>query len=111
MEIFQILIIIFAIFALTRVFMQRKQKNFSFNEFVFWSGIWIFVILVSFSKPVLQAIADYIGISRGVDLLIYGGILLLFYMVYRIYAKIDNQQQEITKLVTKIAIQNAKKKK
>ena len=110
-KIFQILIIIFAIFALSRVFLQRKQKNFSSGEFLFWSSIWVFVILISFSKPLLQTIADYIGISRGVDLLIYGGILLLFYMVYRLYAKFDKQEQEITQLVTKIAIENAKTKK
>jgi hypothetical protein len=102
---------IFAVFALTRVFLQRKSKNFSFGEFLFWSSIWVFVILVGFSKPILQRIADYVGISRGVDLLIYGGILLLFYMVYRLYAKIDKQEQEITQLVTKIAVDNAKKKK
>jgi hypothetical protein len=111
MEIFQILIIIFSVFALTRVYLQKKQKNFSFNEFIFWTLIWGFAILVSFSKPVLEPISSILGFSRGVDVLIYGGIFLLFYMVYRIYAKIDIQQQEITALVKRIAIDNARKKR
>lgn len=111
MEIFQILIIIFAVFALSRVYLQRKAKNFSVNEFIFWSLIWLFLIAVSFSVALLQTLADFLGISRGVDLLIYGGITVLFYMVYRLYAKIDQQQQEITKLVTEVAIKNVKKKK
>lgn len=111
MEIYQILVIIFAVFALSRVMLQRKARNFSFNEFLFWAGIWIFLIIVSFSQPALQIIADFIGISRGVDLLIYGGITILFYMLYRIYAKVDRQQQEITKLVSEIAVKNAKDKK
>ena len=111
MEIFQILIILFSIFALTRVFLQKKQKNFSFNEFIFWTLIWGFVILVSFSKPILEPISVLLGFSRGVDILIYGGILLLFYMVYRIYAKIDQQQQEITTIVKKISLDNPSKKK
>lgn len=108
---YQIIIIIFAVFALSRVILQRKNKNFSFNEYIFWSGIWIALILVSFSNPLLTKIAEIIGLSRGVDILIYGSITILLYMVYRLYAKIDKQQQEITKLVTKIALQNSNKKK
>lgn len=111
MEVFQILIILFAFFALSRVFLQRKSKNFSKNEFLFWSSIWVFLIFVSFSKPLLEIISKILGFSRGVDILIYGGITLLFYMLYRLYAKVDKQQQEITTLVSKIAINNTKKGK
>lgn len=108
---YQIIVIIFAIFALSRVILQRKNKNFSLNEFIFWSMIWVGLILVSFSQPYLQIIADFIGISRGVDILIYGGITVLFYMVYRLYAMVDRQQQEITKLVSRIAVDKVKKGK
>ena len=111
MLIFQILVIIFAVFALTRVLMQKKQKNFSLNEFLFWSVLWVGVIILSFSRDILQRIAVFVGIANGGSLLTYTGITLIFYMVYRLYAKVDNQQQEITALVTKIAINNAKKKR
>lgn len=110
-EIFQIALIVFAVFALTRVILQKRQKNFSWNEFYFWAVIWVCLIVVSFIQPLLQWTANLIGISRGVDILIYGGITVIFYMVYRLYAKVDSQQQEITELVSKIAINNARKKK
>ena len=55
LEIYQIIIMIFAVFALSRVILQKKSKNFSFNEFIFWSGIWVALILVSFSNPFLSA--------------------------------------------------------
>ena len=91
-RLFQVIVIVFAIFALTRVMMQRKNKNFSINEVIFWSLIWIALITVSFSWSFLQKTAELLEIQRGVDLLIYGSITILFYMVYRIYAKVDNQQ-------------------
>ena len=78
---------------------------------MFWSVVWVFLIGVSFSVPILNAAADFLGFSRGVDLLVYGGIMLLFYMVYRLYAKVDQQQQEITMLVTRIAVNKAMKGK
>jgi small membrane protein len=111
MLIFQILVIIFAVFALTRVFLQKRQKNFSLNEFLFWSVLWAGVIVLSFSRDILQRVALFVGIANGGNLLMYSSITLIFYMVYRLYAKVDSQQQEITSLVSKIAINNAKKKK
>ena len=110
LKVYQLVVIIFAFFALSRVIMQKREKNFSWNELFFWSIIWIGLIVVSFSRQYLQDIADFLAIERGVDILIYGSITLMFYMVYRLYAMVDKQQQEITKLVSKIAIDNAKKK-
>lgn len=111
LEVFQMIVILFTVFALSRVMMQKRQNNFSWNELFFWSIIWVGLVIVSFSRDYLQNIAEFLGISRGVDILIYGGITFLFYMVYRLYAIVDQQQQEITTLVTKIAINNAKDKK
>ncbi len=111
LKVYQLLVILFAVFALSRVVMQRRQKNFSWNEFFFWSIVWIGLVIVSFSRPYLQDIANFLEIDRGVDILIYGSITLAFYMVYRLYAIVDRQQQEITSLVTKIAINNSRENK
>ena len=110
-KLFQIIVLIFAIFAFTRVMMQRKQKNFSLNEYLLWGSIWVGIVVLSFSGPLLQKTAELVGIVSGANLLIYTSITLIFYIVYRLYAKVDQQQQEITSLVTKIAINNVKKKK
>ena len=111
LKIYQWLVIFFAAFALSRVAMQKKQKNFSWNEFFFWMIIWFGLIIVAFSRNILQYIANFLEIDRGVDILIYASIVLLFYMVYRLYAMVDRQHQEITTLVSKIAIEKAKNKK
>jgi hypothetical protein len=46
-----------------------------------------------------------------VDLAMYAGVILLFYLMFRLYVKMDAQARETTKLVREIAIRNAKKKK
>jgi hypothetical protein len=46
-----------------------------------------------------------------VDLAIYISILILFYFIFKIFIKIQKLEKDISKLVQKIAIENAEKPK
>jgi small membrane protein len=110
-NIVQILIIVFALFAWSRGILRLRDKDISVGEFAFWSIIWAVVIFAAVFPHIIALISSKVGIGRGVDLAIYVSIILLFYLVFRLYVKTDNQDREITKLVREIAIRDAKKKK
>lgn len=109
--IIQVLIIIFAIFAWSRAFLRMRGKNISIGEFSFWSLIWSVVIFVGLFPSVISKASWLVGIERGVDLAIYVSIILLFYLMFRLYVKIDEHDKQVTKLVREMAIKDAKKKK
>lgn len=104
MEIFQYLIIIFAIFAMSRVILRFKDNKLTLGEFVLWDVIWLLVIFVGFFPSLTSGLAAFMGIGRGIDVFVYGGIVVLFYLVYRIYAKLESVEQEITKVVREVAL-------
>lgn len=106
--IIQILIIIFALFAWSRAFLRLRGKNISIGEFSFWSLIWVTVIIVDIFPVLIGGLSGFVGIGRGVDLAVYISILLLFYLVFRVYVSLDAQKNDITKLVREIAIREAK---
>jgi len=103
----QIIAIIFSLFAISRVFLRYRDKKLTINKFVFWGIIWAALIILTLFPNLTSPISDVLGFGRGLDLLIYLSIALLFYMVFRMYVKIDEQEQRITKLVRELA----KKKK
>ena len=111
MEIIQILLIIFALFAWSRVIINYRKKRLSTNEFVFWSLVWILVVVVSIIPDIVSNFAKVIGIQTGMNLLIYASIIVLFYLIYRLYVKIENINNEMTKLVRRIAILNKGKQR
>lgn len=111
MTILQLLIIIFAIFAFSRVLLRKRDKQLTPKEFTFWSLIWFSVILIAFVPEIIVIISEFFGIGRGVDFLTYIGLTLLFYMVFKIIVKMEKLQEEITKLTRTIALQNVKKNK
>lgn len=96
--------IIFALFALSRVFLRYKDKSINALEFLFWSIIWIGVIILALFPRLFTILSQLIGIGRGVDILLYLGMILIFYLIFRMYIKIEGQQKEITLLVRELAL-------
>ena len=107
----QVLLVLFALFAWSRAFLRLKNKSMGIGGFAFWSIIWIAIILIGIFPSILYFPSLILGIGQGIDLAIYVSIILLFYLTFRVYVKIDAQNKEVTKLVREIAIRDARKKR
>jgi len=107
-SVIQIAIIVFAIFALSRVFINYRGSKSSFFEFVFWTLVWIGIIVFALIPQFSDLISKNLGIAKGVDLLAYTSIVLLFYLIYRMYIRIDAMGRQMTSLVRTLALQKAK---
>ncbi len=102
---FQIFVLAFAIFALSRVILRLREGQISQIETAFWFIIWTGISsLVFFPKPAIF-ISELLGIGRAADMMVYFAIILLFYMIFRIYVKTVTMDQRMTQLVREIAIQ------
>lgn len=107
MGLLQIVGIAFALFALSRAFLRYKDKSLRQNELFFWTIVWVGVICVAVFPSIFVTLSRVLGIGRGVDILLYGGMILLFYLLFRVYVKVEAQQKDMTTLVREIAIKNA----
>ncbi len=106
----QIVVVIFAVFAWSRALLRLRDRKISFWEFVFWTIIWAAVAVTSLLPQTADIVSDFFGVSRPIDLAVYVSILLLLYLVFRLYVKQEQQVQETTKLVRTIAIKHPKRK-
>lgn len=99
-----IIITLFAVFAWSRAFLRFKDKKINFSEFLFWSIIWLGISLLSFNPTLISFVSFKVGIERPIDLVVYLSIILLFYLVFRMYVKHEKIEQEITEIVSDIAL-------
>jgi len=104
----QILLIIFLLFAVSRVLLQVKSGNITAGSFIFWSGLFFIAIVGVLSPELTSRVARLLGIGRGADVIIYVSIVLLFYLVFRLSIVIEDLRHEITKLVREIALSKEK---
>jgi len=100
----QIILLIFIIYAVIKVALRYKDKIISLQEFVLWTIFWFTVGFVIILPSTTSLVANWVGVGRGVDLVIYISILILFYLVFRILARLDKIDKDVTKIVRKIAL-------
>jgi small membrane protein len=69
----------------------------------------VFLMLTFSVKPDWSsAIANLVGIARGVDLLFYLSHLMLFFIAFLYYLKFKDIELRFTKLVRQLALENAR---
>jgi len=108
MEIFQIIVIVFALFAISRVFLNIKSKNLHGIEALFWIVLWILVILSTLFPTYLSILSKLLGIERGIDAVVYVSLIVICYLIFRVYMKLENTNKKITKIIRTVAIKKAK---
>ncbi len=105
----QILLIMFVVLIISRISDKYWRKEISVLEFLSWLLFWIvvggFIILPEMSSR----LAIFFGVGRGVDLMVYVSIIFIFYLLFRIFVRFEKQEREITKIVRKIALDEAEK--
>ena len=98
------------LFFWSRAILRYKDRVISFWEFLMWSAVWLAALVVVARPEVTGAAAERLGIGRGSDVVVYVSIIILFYLLFRIYIKLDILERQITNLVRALAIQEAQSK-
>ena len=104
----KIIIVCFVLFALSRLILKFKDSQISLKELIGWCVLWIAVIIATLLPWTTDVMANYIGVGRGVDAIIYISIIIIFYGLFRITVKLENIENEITKIVRKDTLSNKK---
>ena len=108
----QIFATLFALFALSRVFLRMKGHELTLGQSAFWAIIWTGVIIVVWVPSTAFAISDSLGLDtrKPIDTFVYIAIVVLFYLTYRMHVKQERTDHQLTQLVRQIAIRDARKK-
>lgn len=105
----QIIVSLFVLIIVFRLFKKFKDNTLKTLEFIGWLLLWLTVVVVFWLPQTTSYLALILGIGRGVDLAIYVALLVIFYLIFRVYLRIDRQQREITKIVRHLALKDEDK--
>lgn len=111
MTIIQIFIIFFAVFAILRAVRQFHRGALTRTWLLFWILFWASALVVAALPQTTDVIAAFVGVGRGADVVIYVSLLALFYLVFRLYVKIEQVEGEITRLVRKLSLDDLDEEK
>ncbi|MBT4277273.1 DUF2304 domain-containing protein [Candidatus Falkowbacteria bacterium] len=100
----QFLIILFSLFAISRLFKKLRSKEVRNTEFYSWLFFWFLVIGATIWFKETDRIANFFGVEKGADLAVYVSVLFLFYLIFKLIVKVEKQEKEITKITREIAL-------
>lgn len=107
----QLIITIFVIFALSRAILRFRERKISLTALLSWTLLWLITEYIIWKPDATTHIAKILGIGRGADLILYGSIVILFYLIFRVYVTIEDIERQITQIARMIALQKVSQKK
>ncbi len=105
---FQILFTIFALFAIVSVLKKKKEGLLGPKGVFFWVSFWMLAVVFVWWTNSTVILANYLGIGRGTDLVLYVSLTIIFFVLFRLHVKIESIGRDITKVVRKEALDNEK---
>lgn len=98
MNAIKILIIIALVISLARLMRFKTKRTIDLQALLFWSAILIGSVVLFINPAISENIARIIGIGRGVDSMFFLAILLLFYLNFQLYMRIQKLDRMLTTL-------------
>ena len=72
-----------------------------------WLVFWLAVGVAFITPESLTKIANLLGIGRGADLVLYVAVVVVFYLMFRIFIRLEKMERDITKVVRRDTIHQA----
>lgn len=105
---FQILFILFSVFALVSVIKKGEQGVLGRKGIAFWVLFWLVADVAVLWPDSTSILAHALGIGRGTDLIVYISVAVMFYVLFRLHVKIEEIGRDVTRVVRKEALEKKK---
>lgn len=102
----QVFGLVFGIFVLYMSFLQWKKREFTINEWAFWSLFAIAFSTVSLFPNILNPVVVSLKLGRTLDLFIIVGFMFLIGALFYIYRIVRKVQKGLENLVRQLALES-----
>lgn len=104
MMLIQILLLAILAAALVLAWRRAGQGALSRTSAILWSILWVGAGVVVLRPEVASLFAGLIGVGRGVDAIVYFAIIFIFYLVFRIFLRLEKLDRDITALIRALGL-------
>lgn len=97
--------VVTAIFVLKKI----KKSQFKIGDTLYWLFFCVFLLIMSIFPNVVFGISDFIGFESPSNFIFVVIIFLLLVKIFLLDARVSKNEEKLTKLSQKYAIDNEKK--
>lgn len=105
----QFVLIAILLAALGVTWKRARQRIIPMREAIAWSVLWI-IAGIGIALPwTTTRVANFFGVGRGSDFVLYGSVVLLFVLVFKVFLVLDKLDRRLTDLVRRDALKDLPK--
>ena len=99
--------LLFAAIVISKSYVDFRAKAESFKIFVLWVIAWLGIVIIALFPSIVDVLIMTFGGGRtGLGTFFGMGLVFLFFIVYRMYVKIDRIEQNLTKTIQELALRD-----
>jgi hypothetical protein len=98
------LLFITALAGITWVTQRFRRRQLSVLGAGAWIALWILVGAVALQPEWTNRLADILGIGRGADVVLYGAIIVIVALLFRMSVRIEQLDRAITTVTRELAL-------
>src|SRR5947207_79209 len=103
----QIFSVLLAGITISKSYVDLRAKRESLSLFLFWTATWIAIVGIALFPNVIDILITSFGSGRtGLGTFFGMALVFLYFIVYRIYSKLERMDQKLTKVVQEIALRD-----
>lgn len=99
--------LILAMIVFAKSYVDFRSRTESLQVFLFWTITWTMIVIVALFPFLIDNIIRFVGGERaGLGTFFGMVIVFLFFIVYRIFIKLERIEQKITRTVQELALRD-----
>lgn len=100
---FAVLFYILSAVMIASTVLHFHKKKITASWAFFWSGLWVLGSVAIFFSGLLDSIGNYFIKDSGNIFVMYIAVMLLFFLVFRLFLVVQRLHESITMLVEELA--------
>lgn len=88
---------------LIKLLIRILKDKIEIKSSILWIIFWSAALVILWFPTLLVEAGSILGVGRGVDVLVYISIIILFYLVLNQYTKLEKLDKKLTKIVRELA--------
>ena len=99
--------LVLAAIVISKSYVDFRGKVESLRIFVFWVITWTAIVIIALFPSIIDLLISSFGEGRaGLGTFFGMGLVFLFFVVYRMYVKIERLQQKLNRTIQELALRD-----
>lgn len=106
MHFIQIILLAFAAYAVWVTARRFRRGDLSAWQLGGWVIFWLAAAYVVIRPEAASFVAGLFGVGRGADVVVYLALVAAFWLIFRLFSKLEDLERQLTKIVRAAALKD-----